>query len=54
MNSYQHAKNQAILSFRSRSIVDLKILQSRNKYFPNVGFVQEFSKLSLSNNFKET
>ena len=28
MNLYQHAKNQAFLSFCSRDIVNLKILQS--------------------------
>ena len=56
MNLNQRAKHQAFSLLCSRDTVDLKILQSdwarthwlgdylRNEFFPNMGFVQEYSK----------
>ena len=49
MNMYQHAKNQALLLFCSRDIVNLKTLQSRT-FWP-ISQKLDFSKvLNTKNN----
>ena len=44
MNFHQHAKNEAFSSFCFKDTVDLKFLQSRARFFSNMGFAQEYSK----------